>query len=262
MSWVGYTNHTNPSVVVDGGGNAIAAWLNANDGASILTAARYDAQADAWGAPIAVDEVTGKYSHPMVPFRLAGNPEGTAVIIWSKTKEGEDWPEVFASRTSPEKGDWEAPAEVTNSYQKSWIPDVGVDSEGNAMAVWLEGWPIGTIRASRYDVQAGTWGEAVDLVASAYENGFRIAVDGSGNAIVALEYSNTIGVRRYDAQDDAWSENVTSMFSYAELSFPSVPSIAMNAAGAALLFWKQSDAVVWESEYEEYENRVYASVCE
>lgn len=141
-----------------------------------------------------------------------------------------------------EPGEWSAITRLDNLPGSASEVKVGMDSQGNAIAVWLQ--EDGTARsvyAARYDVEAKTW-SAPELLEQSSENaGFvELAVGPSGRAVAiwqqkdAVEYSIFAAV--FDEESKAWGaaapvENANTVARH--------PHVAVNAKGEAVAIWAQ-----------------------
>jgi hypothetical protein len=141
----------------------------------------------------------------------------------------------------------------------SSLPQIAVDAQRNALAVWQYDDALGTaIFASHYD-RTDLWGEPVPIDDG---NGGaanpRLAVDDAGNGFVVWEQVSdggaiqNIWTNRYDV-DDGWG--TPELLQDDELTFGRSPSIAADPAGNALAVWVQQDPdtgnrVIWAKRYQ------------
>src|SRR5205823_9214192 len=124
--------------------------------------------------------------------QIVMDSRGNGVAIWTQW-HGSSWG-VWATRYGSVIG-WEDPTPIGTSSTQGGDPRIAIDSQGNAIAVWVQGAPPGvtwSIWANRYVFGTG-WS-----VASAIEAGSdaaltpEIAMDSEGNAIaVWIEESAT-----------------------------------------------------------------------
>lgn len=284
-----------PDVAMDDAGNGIVVWSqDGNPTATVLYdiwANRYDAATGSWGSARLLESGTGQAG----AARVAVSAAGEAMAVWyqeSATGLASIWSNRFTA------GNW-ATAQVVDTDEtaghQAYFPDVAIDSNGNAMAVWHQsdgtrynvwarryvpgsGWigeqtlesgtggavyPSIAIAAdgtaiavwqqsngTSDDVMsnrfAGTWGTA-EVIDSGTDDALfsKVAVDGNGNA-VAIWYQNddTLGA----SVRHVWTNRFNTASGWETPlrlvedagTFPN-PTIAMNAAGAAIAAWEQWD---------------------
>lgn len=139
-------------VAADATGHAVAVWLG-NTG---VQANRY-VPGTGWGAHTALETIGSNVSD--LP-QLAINAGGHAVVVWSQTTA--TIKNILASSFSPTTGWLAAPVLVGNQdIEKAEDPRVGIDAQGNAIAVWRQtvGTTVVNIWEARY-TQAGGWAAA------------------------------------------------------------------------------------------------------
>lgn len=255
-------------------GSVIAIWkLNVLGSSSTdhLMFSVYDPALDQWSNQ---DYIVFEGSFIFQPD-IAMNDSGTAVAVWRETS-------IRASFYDPISGSWSAPEIITNELTPGfnapgYVPQVAIDNNGNAIAVWDDGLSLGTsvtgsVWASRYDVATGQWGEAFVIEQGTLDaTNAQIEMDAAGNAFVVWlqDNDNTDGfndsfeirARRYDATTDLWEPEVSvqntdtrvNQFGI-NLERPlDVPALAVDTAGNALLVWSEEingDFVIRVSHYD------------
>lgn len=167
-------------VGIDAAGNAVAVWSAFHDiGYSILTASR--PAGGEWSQP---EFLTADASISTTPH-LAVNADGDAVATWVELDGGEFLQEVVAS-VRPAGGEWsdfEVVAPEADD-ENGGSPQVGIDAEGNATAVWQET-DENVVRTASLPV-GGDWTVPEDLSADGDNAGApRIAVSAAGDAVAA-----------------------------------------------------------------------------
>jgi hypothetical protein len=127
-----------------------------------------------WGVPELVQ--------PNATFQdVAINASGVAVAIWTQSDAIQET--VWSSRYKPEIG-WDVAEPVSVAFWGPGSPKVGIDDEGNAVALWEQGGSTPGLWANRYTPGSG-WGEP-ELV-SAESKGFALGVDPDGDATAVWE---------------------------------------------------------------------------
>jgi Carbohydrate binding domain len=133
-----------PQVVVDPDGTALVVWIadETDDGVEDYIyrwAAR--AEGGTFGAPRDLDAaaLTPTFSSDSAPFALAMAPDGTAMVIYSRTRS-----QMWFSVRRPNDA-FGAPREFGSGHHAL----LAFDGEGDAVAVWEYG--LDDVRAARYD---------------------------------------------------------------------------------------------------------------
>jgi hypothetical protein len=146
-------------------------------------------------------------------------------------------------------------AVVDVNMNDTWDPQVAIDDDGNAIAVWVEDNGMGTgffdVWARRYVASNGTWDTAIELGYGGYLAGPQfggdpqVAFDSDGNAIVVWGYTfspagnSVIVARRYTVEDDAWSAEVTIGDTAGTRNRIQFPQIGIDSSGNAIIVWEQ-----------------------
>ena len=175
-------------VAIDAQGNATAIWaeIHPPDGLIVQSASR--PSGGNWSAPVELSEASIA-SRP----RLAVDPQGTVTAVWLGTAphiSGTGVVAVVRSKSRSAAGAWSADAVALSSddgTSSASSPQVAVDAQGNATAVWGQfssagGYVAQTARRAA----GGDWSEAADLGAGASP---QVAVDPQGNATAIWQQS-------------------------------------------------------------------------
>ncbi|MFZ2113121.1 MAG: PKD domain-containing protein [Solirubrobacteraceae bacterium] len=234
-----------PDVANDAQGDAVAVWLQF-DGANARVLAAYRPAGGPFGAPQTLSAAGYEAREP----RVAMNAAGEAVIVWSLGSGLSE--EAQAASASP-GGIFGAAQDLTGFTAAASLPQVTLDSHGDAIAVW-EGWDGSKIRIQEASRPAGGNFGAPEFLSPAGENAGtpRVAFDSGGNALAAWRFD---GSPASTIQGDY--RPVGSAFSAPQtVSTPSstpaqAPQVAFDAQGDGVVAWQQSDGS---------EPRIYASV--
>lgn len=174
--------------------------------------------------------------------QISMNANGSAVVVWQQDDGARS--NIWSSRFVP-GSDW-TPAElIENSVNSGEAPDVAVDAEGNAIAVWAQFDGLRRIWSNRYTPGAG-WGAAQTLQPAGIVLGNslfpHVAVDGAGNAMAVWWAFDDSDLQI--ARTSIWSNRYTRSGGWAteELAsaslFNSVEAqVAMDAGGNAFTVW-------------------------
>ena len=164
-----------PALAFDRAGNGVVVWAQDLG----VYAATYDVDTDTWTEPVRISPTSSP-----IAFRptIAMNGDGDAVVVWTA-----DNTSLFAARY--ERGNWRPGMRVGSGRE----PEVGMDAEGNARAVWHHNdraW------ASFLPRQSNTWQEPVDLGAT---NGPPDLAMNEGGVAVAAWHDGEIQTRIWNA---------------------------------------------------------------
>jgi len=185
-------------VAVDTSGHAVAVWRHNNNGPiSTVQANRY-VPGSGWGAAHTQVEPSAD-GHSQNP-QLAMDPAGNAVVVWSRSTSTRA--NVWASSYSPTTGWLATPVllENENTYD-ALEPQVGMDAQGNAIAVWLQTTASFTNLWQAQYTLAGGWAAAslveTEDTATAIDPTVRVAPNGT--AVIGWRYAvpgtNTLWTR-------------------------------------------------------------------
>src|SRR5205085_978009 len=135
-------NASNPEVAVDAQGNAIAVWHRFDAGTNTIVQAAALAAASrrrrryftpkpggSFGAPQDLSAAGQNASFPEV----AVDGQDNAIAVWRRF-DGTNFIVQAAARAAG--GSFGAPQDLSAAGQKAGFPEVAVDGQGNAIAVW------------------------------------------------------------------------------------------------------------------------------
>ncbi len=230
---------TDPQIAVDANGNALAVWSQQDGAYYSIYANSY--RNGLWGTAVTIEtDNNGNATRPQVAFDANGN----ALAVWAQSNGVVT--HVWANRYATSifvVGSWATARmiETVNSGNAE-IPQLAVDPNGNAMAIWLK-WD-GTrynLWANRFTVPSLDWGTAtlIEHEDLGHAGNASIAVDASGNAMaVWAQHNGTISniwVDRYTAGTGwASAELLETNNTYADF-----PRVAVDASGNAMAVWNQ-----------------------
>ncbi len=166
-----------PQAAVDRRNNATVVWQQWDGLRWNVWAIRYVVGAG-WGAGQPIEMGAKNAESPQIAVDQSGN----VTAVWSQWNVTQD---IYANRFTVGAG-WGTPSLVeTNDTERSLSPQVGVDPNGSAVAVWeqFDG-TLGHIAANRYAIGAG-WGTAQFIETNATGNAMypQIGVDSRGDAL-------------------------------------------------------------------------------
>ncbi len=235
------TNYSyDPTVAIDGSGNAIAAWVQ-NDGGNLhVYAARY-ATTSGWGAPL-LAETSTDYAYGA---EVAMDPEGNGIVAWEEYDgQFNVWAKLYVNTSG-----WQTATDVKgNTYYAGYAAPSVTINEGNATVVWSNANSGGTeqVYINRY-VSGKGWAGEVDISGTgspAY--GGDVAMDPTGNITVTYQYAPPGTTPANEVVNEAARyDQATSTWSYTQLDDERVgdgaPLVAIDGQGNALSVWTYND---------------------
>jgi hypothetical protein len=120
-----------PRVTIDADGNALAVWVQTSGTLAGVWANRYEV-GTGWGTEMPIGPVG---LGPALLPQVAGNAVGEVVAIWVQFDGVQD--SIWSSRFVPGQGWMTSESIEKDNETQAFEPQVAVDSDGNAMALWL-----------------------------------------------------------------------------------------------------------------------------
>lgn len=240
----GNRDNVNLQIAVNEAGNAFAVWREFTGTRFIVRADRFTPD-KGWGnaETIEADNPRDAFEPIANTPKIAVDDDGNAMAVWVQNSTSL---EIRANRFTPDNGWGTAKTIEAVNTGNAFRPQIAVDDDSNAMAVWQKG-PIGSfkIRASRFTPDNG-WSAAETIEDdNDRKNSLtpQIAVDDDGNALVVWKQGEdedmprNILANRF-TPNNGWStpETIESAPGNAE-----DPQVAVDGAGNALAVWRQND---------------------
>jgi hypothetical protein len=227
-------------IAVDPLGNETAIW-GRRVGRSWVVQSATRSVGGSWSAPVTL-------SKPGAGSALvAVDPEGEVTAVWLLERE-EGWRSVVQSATRPAGGPWSAPVNLSPERKAARSPQVALDPQGGATAVWEEEYS-GAIESSTRSSE-GIWSAPVTLSATGVWAAWpQVAVNSQGNA-TAVWAGRASNGRRIRIQSrriqtatrpagGTWSAPVS--ISKAGHRLVQDPQIAVDPQGEATAIWQRSN---------------------
>jgi hypothetical protein len=217
-----------PDIAFDGNGNAMAVWGGMGMGVAGIYARRYT-QVGGWEAPQLIQ--TG---FSIINPKMALDRSGNAIAVWEQDRK-----HIYANRFTP-TGGW-GTAQLIGSADgvealSALSPKIGIDSNGNALAVWLQrDRQLTTIQTNRYSPASG-WGTAQQLAVGLPNMNFDLAVSANGDAMATWR-SNVYESVRVSRFTPASGWGAAQPISSASFDFLELPLVAIDVDGNALALW-------------------------
>ncbi|MBQ24166.1 hypothetical protein [Alcanivorax sp.] len=231
-----------PKIAFDGAGNAIAVWRQQTNSDLNIYANRYSASTGSWGTAELIESSAGA----AVGQQIAVDNAGNAIAVWSQY-DGANY-NIYANRYTASTGNWGTEELIeSNSVANTLSPQIAIDSNGNAIAVWQQSDGIDeSIYANRYTASTDSWGTA-ELIESG-NNGqaveSQIAFDSAGNAIAVWSQSDgglsNIYSNRYTA-GAGWG--TAELIATGDADNATRPQIAIGSNGNAIVVWSELSAL-------------------
>jgi len=121
-------------VATGANGNAVAVWREF-DGNRFNVRASYYEVGRGWGASNFID--SGDLGIALEP-QVAMGADGNTIAVWAKSDGATSHHRIYANHYTVGTG-WGAPILIkTNANSRGYSPQIAVDANGNAVAVWSE----------------------------------------------------------------------------------------------------------------------------
>ena len=201
-----------------------------------------------WSIATLIETDTGDARRPQIAFDIKGN----GLAVWQQT-DGSRY-NIWANRYTVGFGWGVAELIETDNAGDALSPQVAIDANGNALAVWYQSDGTRTnIWANRYTSGTG-WGTAelieTDNAGSAYHP--RISIDTSGNALVVWYQSDGTRTNIWANRYTSGTWGMAALIETNNSGDALAPQIAFDASGNALAVWAQSDGTrynIWANRY-------------
>ena len=229
------SNAASPQLAVDGSGNAVVVWAQANS----IWSARFTAGVG-WDVATIISSGGTSVAAPQV----AVNTNGDAVAVWQQLDGTQN---VWANRYLAGWG-WDTAATISDGAGDATVPQVAADDSGNDVAVWAQfDGTRDNIMANRYIAGSG-WGTAALIETD--NNGaatpqVSIGADGDGMAV----WQQSDGIRT-----NIWANHYSAatgwdgatLIEHDDAGPATDPQIASDATGNATAIWAQSDSMLYK----------------
>lgn len=234
-----------PDVAADAQGDAVAVWLHF-DGANARVQAAYRPAGGSFGPPQTLSTAGYEAREPRVTMNAAGE----AILVWSLSSGLTE--EIQVSSAAP-GGTFGEPVDLTGFTSVASVPQVALDSHGDAIAVW-DDWDGANIRIQDDVRPAGAGFGTPQYLSPAGENADtpQVAFDSGGDALAVWRFDGSPASTVQGAYRPADGEFGTAQTVSAPSSQPAQsPQVAFDGQGDGVVAWQQSDGS---------ELRVHASV--
>ncbi len=159
--------------------------------------------------------------------QLEASASGKAVAIWTESSFSTQVQAAYFNGTA-----WLAPRTLATGA----FPQVGVASNGNAHAVWLNTLNTGSsqIFAALFNPSINAWSFPIQLSFSGINSAPQIAVNSSGNALAVWiqNYPPSIQASTFNASNSTWSPPIALISG--SVTFPQV---TLNDSNQGIVMW-------------------------
>jgi PKD domain len=203
--------------------------------AILLLVASPASAAPAWLPPVDLSPPGSEASQPQV----AVDPAGNAVAIWQRS--GGPSGAIVESASRPVGGSWSQPTKLSAPEADPFGPQLAVDPQGNAVAIWFDF--NGLLIESAYRPAGGDWSPPTKLSAPGANIGARVAVDRTGNAMAIWQrFNGTDSIVESASRPlgGSWLGPV-EVSAAPGLRFAERPQIALDPSGNAIAIWDRRD---------------------
>ncbi len=152
---LGSGSASKPKIAIDNNNDAFAIWQHYDGQRENIWFNRFSG--GVWGNASQME--TDNRSAAVEPYIVIGS-ENQAFATWVQTGGSED--SLNVKSFTLENG-WDMVADQIRIASEIHKPSISFDREGNAIAVWVEGFPLGHISANRYSKLSSNWGGAYSL---------------------------------------------------------------------------------------------------
>jgi hypothetical protein len=226
-------------IAVDPLGNETAIWGRRLGSWVVQSATR--SVGGSWSAPVTLSAAGAGSA------LIAAGPEGNVTAVWLLERE-EGRRSVVQSATRSAGGSWSAPVTLSPPRKAARSPQIALDPQGGATAVWEEEYS-GAIESSTRSA-GGSWSAPVTLSADGIVGDWpQVAVDSQGNATAVwagrASDGSRIGIQSRRIQTairpagGTWSAPVS--ISKAGHRHVQDPQIAVSPQGEAAAIWQRSN---------------------
>lgn len=223
-----------PQVALDANGDATAVWIRSNGTNDVVQTAIRPA-GGVWQATVDLSVPGQEAREP----RIAVNAHGEAAAVWRRSDGANT---IVQGAIRPAGGVWQAPVDLSATGQKALGPQVAIDPQGDATAVWQRPNGTNTIVQAATLPAGGVWQAPIDLSAVG-QDAFNpeLALDAQGNGTAIWQRSNGatyIVQAATHAASGLWQPPVDLSVTGQNAD---LPQVALDAHGNAVAVWQRFD---------------------
>jgi hypothetical protein len=230
-------------LAVNANGDTAAVWEQRDPGSPVtnttMVMASVRPAGGSFSTPVTISPLPLVSGQDAEGPRVAIDAAGDVTAVWRYFDGAHG---VVQSATRPAAAGFSAPLNLSDNSQNAALPDVAMDSAGEAIAVWTRSNGANFIVQQSSSSAGGSFAAPQDLSAAGQDaTNPRVAMDSAGEAIAVWTRSNGAS---YIAQATIGTP-AGSFSPPADLSAPGGdaldPEVAMNGAGDATVVWRRFD---------------------
>jgi hypothetical protein len=218
-----------PFVAINSSGAKVAAWIN-EDNFLLLQVATQDA-GGSWSAARSLSSSNADAGTPAVAI----GPGGNAVAMWDLFQTGQGV--VIQASARPAHGSWGPVATLSPASDSASSPKVGMDANGNAVAIWLLDTGTSTSIRSSYLPVGGSWTTPVQIsTLGVTARRPSLAVNASGDALAVWETASG-QILVAERKSGAWGAPVSIAPAFYRQN---AAQVALGGRGDAAIVWSRA----------------------
>jgi hypothetical protein len=246
-------NSFQPWTTLSANGSACVAWTTKGPSYIAVWASLYQPGTRTWSAPAQISTTTT--ADALWP-RVAMDSAGNAVLLWAEGVYAASGPYALKAATYQPATGWSAPVAASGTQADTNFTLAMTDA--GAMAAWAETTDSGAtyqVRATRWTATAGWTAVAAVSAAGGAAVLPTLALDASGNALLVWTTGATNVLAPLNllyatfTPAGGWQSQATLLTGTDGVE---MPILAMNAAGSAVLAFRQWDSSVWRTSAANY----------
>lgn len=230
-------NASYSEIGIDASGNVTAVWQRL-DGANTVIQTSWCPIGGSWSEPVNLS-IPG---HNAFLPAISVNNHGDIVVIWTRFNGANH---VIQTATCPVGGRWSDPVTLSDAGQDAIQPQVDIDQDGNAVAIWVRfNGENFVIQSASYTAAGGFWSSPIEASILGQDAYFpQICIDSLANVHAVWMRSNGANYVIQSAQMDlkgVWSEPVNIS---EEGQDATAPELNVDASGNAIAVWMRSNGI-------------------
>ncbi len=241
-----------PQVALNAAGDAVVVWEQYDGGN--LQIYKAELKGGSWSMPTDLTDHLSVAGTDAENPQVALNAAGDAVVVWQQ-KDGDSHSQIYKAELK--SGSWSTPADLNDHLSIAGTnasnPQVALNAAGDAVVVWVQANP-GNLQIYKAERRGGSWSVPADLTDALSVSGTtafypKVALNADGDAVVVWEQHDGSDWHVYKAElhGGNWRApaDLTDYLSVAGTGADN-PQVALNAAGDAVVVWRQSDGSHWQ----------------
>lgn len=245
-------NAGSPQVAIDQSGNMVSIWSQYDGSNYVIQGATFNGTV--WSSPVPISSAGQNADLP----QLSINASGKAVAVWSRF-DGADT-RVQSAITQTPTNAWSSPVDLSLAGSDAQNPQVGVDGNGNGVAIWTQGSPGGTTLITGAVLTGVAWGTPTSLsLAGESANMPKVAMNPSGQAIAVWRRcngSNGIIQSAFYAPPIGWNQP-GDLSTTGESA--AIPQVGIDAEGNGIAVWRRFNGTNFIVQASTYSNGAWSS---